>query len=361
MKTTNIKSKNERNSKEPFVSVCLVYYNQRKWLDNVIKTIKSTDYDNYKIVFVDNSRDGSVPYVKKNYPEVIALEKENLGFAGGHNLAVKQKKADYYMIHDMDIEHIDPLWLKKMIDFLENNPKAGMASGVIVPMHLRSKLDVNKIKQILPEPIKVHMVSGSFILVKNELYEKIGLFDDEYFIYWEETDFMYRALLYGYDVWWFNIPYLHYSGSSTLLREQTVTNLLNYNKSAWTDDKGNLKARGFYYYYRNEIMFYLINFGKWRLTKSMLKLFFRTGYHLTLMFHPRKIQAMYDSWKYIIKNFNTIMKKRKITQSNRVVKDSEIVKLHKLKDKFTSDLNSYYKQLEEEVMKEEKVERPFYH
>lgn len=350
--------------KWPFVSIGLVNYKQKEWVEPIIKSIKSSEYPNYKITFIDNTipHDGSVGWVKKHHPDIHAFNSPaNSGFAGGHNMAIESRKADYYVIHDMDIEHIDLTWLKKMVKKLEDDPKGGMAGGVIVPMHLREKFDEKRIKKILPNDIKVHMVSGSLTVIKAELLEDVGLMDEDYFIYWEETDWMYHTLLRGYNIWYMNIPYYHYSGSSTNLREQSTSHVFNYKKGCWYDDKGNLRVAGFHYYYRNEIMFKLINYGPWRLAKGLALLFARTGYHLTLKFHPEKVRAMWRAWSWVFKNWKTIMKKRKRRQEARKVSDAYIAKLHRDKDRVSGKLDEYFKEMEAELMKERKLERTFYH
>ena len=349
--------------KEPDVSICLVNYNQKRWLESVFATIKKTEYGSYTITFLDNSSDGSVAWVKENHPDVTAIDcPSNSGFAGGNNICIKNRKADYYVVHDMDIDHMDALWLKKMIDKLEENPKNGIAGGVIVPMHLKPKLDIAKVHEILPSPMKAHMISGSLMVVKQKVIEDIGLMDEDYFIYWEETDFQYRALMKGYHVWYVDAPYWHFSGSSTNLREQSKTTLFKKNKVVWQDDAGKLKPRGFYYYYRNELMFNLIIYGNWRLLKGLGLLFLRTGYHSTLKFHPAKVKAMWDSWKYIFQNRKKILSKRKDVQSTRIVGDREIEDLRKAKNVVSHKLDAYYKQVEAELIKEEApLERTFYH
>ena len=187
------------------------------------------------------------------------------------------------------------------------------------------------------------------------------MFDEDYFIYWEETDFQYRALMKGYNIWWMNIPYFHFTGSSTSLHEQSKTSFLNPDKSAWVNDEGKPRVRGFHYNYRNEIMFMLINLKGWFFLKSAFWLLIRTVYHSTLKFYPRKIKEMYLGWKYIIQNFKKILMRRKEAQRGRVRTDREIAVLQKTKDEATIKLNAYFKEMEAELMKEKKLERTFYH
>lgn len=348
--------------KEPFVLVGLAGYKQKEWVEPVIKTIKSTNYKNYSITFVDNSNDGSVALVKEKFPDILAIQSAtNSGFAGGHNQCFKSKPSQYYVVHDLDIEHIDPEWLHKMIEKLEKDPNGGIAGGVIVPMHLREKFDEKRIKKIIPKNMLVHMVSGSLMVVKSDVFEELNMFDEDYFIYWEETDFQYRALMKGYNIWWMNIPYFHFTGSSTSLHEQSKTSFLNPDKSAWENEEGKPRVRGFHYNYRNEIMFMLINLKGWYLLKSFIMLLIRTGYHSTLKFYPRKIKEMYLGWEYIFQNFGKILVKRKEAQKDRKKNDWEIAKLQKSKDDATAKLNVYFKEMEAELLKEKKIERMFYH
>jgi GT2 family glycosyltransferase len=340
------------------IIISVVNYNQLKFLKPMFNSLKKTTYKNYSVVFVDNSHDGSIEFVKKNYPSVTVIDPNaNTGFAGGNNIAICSGAADYYLLLDCDTKIIDPEWIYKLVRVLEDDPNGGIAGALGVPMHLESSFDNNKLKEIIDEPIKVNMVSGSLMMIKSEVIEKIGLLDEDFFIYWEETDYQYNALTKGYNIWWVNFPYYHHSGSSTNLREQTKSK----SDKAWVDEENKKKANGFYWYYRNEIMFSLINYGFFYLMKDMVRIAIRTAYHSFIKGNRFKRESIVKALKDIKTNWKTIMRKRKDRQNERIVSDSDIAKLKQGKRIVSHRINEYYKKLEADLMKEKKLDRTFYH
>jgi GT2 family glycosyltransferase len=194
------------------------------------------------------------------------------------------------------------------------------------------------------------MVSGSLMMIKSEFMKKNGLMDEDFFIYWEETDYQYMALAYSYNVWLTNFPYLHYSGSSTGLREQT-------NGSKGSEGS----PRGFYYYYRNQIMYMLINCGFLTFLDNFTIIIAKTVLHSTFKASTLKIKSMFSAWQFIFSNFGKIWEKRKARQSHRKVGDLAILRLAKNKIHIKDKMDSYYKGLEERLRKEGRLERSFYH
>ncbi len=350
-------------SSEPSVSIIILGYKQQRFLDACFSSLKKTKYKNYKVMYVDNARDGSVQWVKEHYPEILAVESPtNSGYAGGNNLGMRLAPAEYYVLHNPDMEHVDPFWLKKMVAVLEGDPKGGFAGGVIMPIHLREKLDTKKVRAILPAPIKVHMVSGSLMLVSHNVLEQVGYMCEDYFLYWEETDWQYRAQLQGFHVWYVNTPYLNETGTSTLLNEQSKSTLLHPRREVWVDELGNPKPQGFYLFYRNQIMVLLITAGTTQVLKGLWTVFLRTIYHGILKFHPRKVAAMGKAIGWLFSHRKQIAQERHSVQSKRVIPDSVIAERRAAKDAVSAKLDAYYKSVEAQLLKEKKpLKRIMFH
>ena len=95
------------------VSVIIVNWNGRKWLEKCLDSLRVQTYKNFEVIFVDNaSTDDSVDFVEKNYPEVVILKSDrNLGFAGGNNLGIDNSKGEFILFLNNDT------WVKE--DFLK--------------------------------------------------------------------------------------------------------------------------------------------------------------------------------------------------------------------------------------------------
>lgn len=120
------------------VSVILVNYNGKKYIDNLFESLIRLEHDDftYEIVFVDNnSTDGSVEYLRENYSDRCNLNivetGENKGFAGGNNAGVKASSGKYVVLLNNDTA-VELKWLTKLYHFMLDNPECGMANSKLL-------------------------------------------------------------------------------------------------------------------------------------------------------------------------------------------------------------------------------------
>ena len=177
--------------------------------------------DQAKIIIVDNaSTDNSVELIKKNFPSIkIIQNKKNLGFAGGNNVGIKdalQRGADYALLLNTDTL-VKKNILTSLVKHLESDETFGIAAPAIeFKINNESLYDLggkvnwftgrtthNDVKKIpsWKEPIKVEFVTGACMLIKKEVFEKIGLLDERFFMFFEDADFCLRARKAGYSTW----------------------------------------------------------------------------------------------------------------------------------------------------------------
>jgi len=187
------------------------------------------------ILVVDNgSTDGSVKAIKKAFPEVLVLEnKKNLGYAEGNNKGMEyalERGADYLLILNNDIE-VEKGFLVQLIEVAEKEEKIGLLSpkiyfapgyelhkkryrkdekgkviwyaggiidwdNVLSPHRGVDEVDKGQYSQV----VETDYASGSCMLIKREVLEKIGLFDKKLFMYWEDSDLSQRAKRAGWRV-----------------------------------------------------------------------------------------------------------------------------------------------------------------
>lgn len=121
------------------VSVILVNYNGKRYIDNLFQSLVKIQHEDftYEVIFEDNnSTDDSVEYLKNSgYGEQCNLKivesKENLGFAGGNNLAVAHAEGKYIILLNNDTA-VDEYWLSEIYHFIMNHPECGMANSKLV-------------------------------------------------------------------------------------------------------------------------------------------------------------------------------------------------------------------------------------
>lgn len=169
---------------------------------------------------VDNgSHDGSSEFIRENYPEVILLENEtNLGFAGGVNTGLRYAiKHDYTYAALLNNDAVaDKNWLKCLVEFLDTNKSAGIVASKMLAAegdHLDSTGEAYSIwglpyargrgEQDTSQYDKNQWVfgaSGGASLYRLSMLEKIGLFDEDFFAYYEDVDLSFRAQLAGWKI-----------------------------------------------------------------------------------------------------------------------------------------------------------------
>lgn len=246
----------------PLVYIILVNYNNYQDTIECVCSLQKIKYSNYKIVIVDNnSKDGSIEVLRDNFKKCIIIDtNSNLGFAGGNNLAIRyalENNADYVLLLNNDTV-VEKSFLEKLVEVGERYEDVGIVGGKIYYFSEPHKIwyaggkiskligktkhiDVNEID--LNENNKIFetdYVTGCMMLVSRKAIEKVGMMDENYFLYYEETDWNVRIKNKG-----FRIMYTPYS--------------IIYHKISSSTKKISYILGG--YYDRNQYYFIMKNFN----------------------------------------------------------------------------------------------------
>jgi len=221
--------------KNPLVYILILSYNSRKWLKKCLDSVYKTRYTNYKIILIDNaSTDGSVDYVKNNYPKIIIIRnKKNFGWCKANNIGIQkalEDVPDYIVFLNADILADDADWLTNLLEFAKNNAnykiygciqyeynaenwdminnwtKYILFNGNKDVFFMWENLYINSSsnsyyneKDIINKKyLDCYFVQGAAMMVNAELFQKIGKFDETFFIFYDEIDFSRKARLIGY-------------------------------------------------------------------------------------------------------------------------------------------------------------------
>lgn len=228
------------------LSVVVLNFNSGDFLTKCLKSLKSSEGNlNLDIWIVDNaSTDNSISQAKKNFPEInYILNKENVGFSKGNNLGLRKIKNEFVLILNPDTE-ISSNVLSCMIQFMKNCPKVGAATcRVDLP---NGKLDWGSHRSF-PTPLasflyyflqddslyhlsykdlitthEIDAVSGSFLMTKKSVLDRVGLFDEDYFMYAEDIDLCYRIKKAGYKIMFIpDIKIIHYKGVASGIKSHS--------------------------------------------------------------------------------------------------------------------------------------------
>jgi len=215
------------------ISIIVLNYNGIKDTIECLKSINNLKTDNISLetVVVDNnSTDNSQKKLSKMKNIHLIFNKSNMGFSAGNNIGIKyalQKKSDFILIlnNDTIVEKSLLFGLLKSVDLNDIiSPKILFAPGFEFHKKLYGKKDIGKIiwyaggiidwDNIIGKHIGVDIVdkgqynnaretdyaTGACMLIKSEVFNKIGLFDEKYFLYLEDMDFCVRAKFIGFKI-----------------------------------------------------------------------------------------------------------------------------------------------------------------
>lgn len=229
------------------LSIVIVSYNVKYYLEQCLCSLrKACRNTEVEVLVVDNaSSDGTVAYLREKFPEIVLIgNNENIGFSRANNMAIRQSKGEYVLLLNPDTivgENV----LDGCVAFLDSRPEAG-ATGVAMlkddggfawesrrglPTPFTSFCKMSGLCALFPrsrrfgryymryldehETNRIDVVSGAFCMVRRVALDKIGLLDEDFFMYGEDIDLSYRLLQGGYENYYQPLQILHYKGEST--------------------------------------------------------------------------------------------------------------------------------------------------
>jgi len=225
--------------KEPFIGIIMVNYNGLTDTVECIDSIRQMSYKNFKIIVVDNkSTDDSVKRLreKKMEADFELIECEsNLGFSAGNNAGIQYALdlgVEYLLLINNDTL-TDTEFLKNLMDKTTQLPKNSVTTGTIYYSENRKMIwygggGFNKrtakvshfgfgsqMFRLPPDPIEVSFISGCCMCIPSAIIEKVGLLDENYFLYEEDVDYCYRLQNNGVKLFYIPDAVLYHKVSSS--------------------------------------------------------------------------------------------------------------------------------------------------
>ena len=243
------------------VAVVILNFNGKYYLEKFLPGIISNSLPHNIIVADNGSSDGSVSYLKQNFPSVQVIENGgNYGYAGGYNLALQKVNADYFILLNSDVE-VSPNWITPVIDLMEKDPSIAACQPKILD-HARPQLFEyagasggfidkygypfcrGRIFNVLEEDkgqyddaTEVFWASGACLFVKAHAFRMVGGFDDDYFAHMEEIDLCWRLKNSGYKIYVEPASVIYHIGGGTLNKLSKRKTFLNFRNNLITYTK----------------------------------------------------------------------------------------------------------------------------
>lgn len=202
--------------KSPIVTILILNYNGKKWLQQLLPTVKKINYPRLEVLIVNNgSTDDSAKFLKENYPEFKVLEiKKNRGYAGANNFGAKKAQGKYILFLNNDTK-VTPDFLSPLVEEMERDKAIGAVQPQIRSMSVKNKIDSigsfftltgflyhygyfqNANEKKYNNKLSVYSVKGACFLMRKKDYLDLGGIDESFVTYVEESDLCHRILLSG--------------------------------------------------------------------------------------------------------------------------------------------------------------------
>jgi GT2 family glycosyltransferase len=242
------------------LGILICNFNKCTYLQACLNSVYASDYDgmSFEVIVVDNaSNDGSPEMIRQHYPKVTLLENAtNLGGAGGFDRGIRyciEKGYPYVALLDNDVR-LEKDTLSNLIRYIDAHPDVGVAGAKICSMdhpdtlqELGSFIDWEKTFNVvtplkgyrdsdtLPEAVSCDYVPACCLVTTSAVLRKVGSFNTDHFIYWDDMDWCTRIKRAGYEI--------HAVKASRVFHKMGASN--------------HPTTFGSYYFERNRIMFFL--------------------------------------------------------------------------------------------------------
>jgi GT2 family glycosyltransferase len=223
------------------LSIIIVSWNTREYLLSCLGSIFEEEDGPFKeVIVIDNgSRDGSGNEVKKTFSLIHLVENEkNLGFAKAVNQGLQKSSGRYVLLLNPDTR-VKNRAIERLMSFMDSHPDTGVAGAQLLNSDgskqnsianfpsLATELFNKSLlrwlfpkrfpgkKRNYPEPVEVNSVIGACMMVRREVLDQVGLLDEDYFLFLEETDWCYRMKRAGWKI--YHVPdaeVYHFQGKS---------------------------------------------------------------------------------------------------------------------------------------------------
>jgi GT2 family glycosyltransferase len=238
------------------LSIIIVNWNSKEYLRSCIASILATTRGiDFEIVVIDNaSFDGCDQMLRQYYPQVRFIQSnQNLGFARANNVAFRESCGQYVLFLNPDTELVTPA-VNIMFDYLQRLPNAGAVNCKLLnadktvqtsciqsfPTILNQLLDSDFLRALRPKsplwgmaplfsaengPVRVEAVSGACMMIRREVFDRVGGFSSDYFMYGEDLDLCFKMQHAGFRNYHVgDAAIVHHGGGSS---QQAMSNFSN--------------------------------------------------------------------------------------------------------------------------------------
>jgi hypothetical protein len=222
------------------VSVVVVTFNALPWIERCLESVGRHE----RIVVDHGSTDGTLELVRERFPDVRLIEQENRGLGAGSNAGMRVASGDYFLLLNSDAWAVGDA-VERLVEFAEGHPEAAVVGPRLsnpdgslqrsvrgFPTLWRLATEYLFLRKLAPRSsalnafygagfahdrvLEAEFLMGACLLVRREAADTVGLFDEDFFMFSEETDWCYRFRQAGWKVLFYpGAEFVHVGGATT--------------------------------------------------------------------------------------------------------------------------------------------------
>lgn len=332
-------------TKKSLVSINVLTYNGQDLIEQCLKSVLNQTYKNVEILVVDNASEDKTILCVKKFPVQIIQNKENLGFAAGHNIGIKQSKGEYILCLNQDVI-LDKEFVKNAIEAIKADERIGAIQGKLYKIQemCGAKLHTSKNQTIDTTGLmmfknrrvvsrgqgeedknqyergEVFGVDGAAPLYRRRALEDIKIgqeyFDEDFFMFKEDVDLSWRLRLYNWKIIYESMAIgYHLRGAG----EKAAKNYIEIAKA-----RRKISDFAKYHSFKNDRLM--------RIKNELCPLFFRHFHHIIIKEVGAWIYVLlfekytYKTIKALFKKVPKAWRKRKIIMKRKKIGAKEMKK-----------------------------------
>ena len=214
------------------VSVIIPNWNGKQYLQECLESLRRQSFLDFEVIVVDNgSKDGSVAFIKQEYPEIKVLElKKNEGFCSAVNKGILVSRTPYVILLNNDTR-VEKDFVKEMLSGIQKRQDCFSCQAKMMQMNDPGRMDdggnfysalgwafaegKGKSEKEYEKEKEIFSSCAGAAIYRKAVFQKIGLFDEAHFAYLEDLDMGYRAKICGYHNWFLPKAKVYHVGSGS--------------------------------------------------------------------------------------------------------------------------------------------------
>lgn len=240
------------------IAVAILNWNGEKFLKQFLPSVVQCSEHIAEVVVIDNaSEDGSIAFLKSNYPQVTIVQLDkNYGFAGGYNHGLKALNHEIFVLLNSDVE-VTPHWIEPVMEYMDSTPGMVACQPKILDFHRKEWFEYagaaggfidkdayafcagrmffafEKDELQYTENREVFWASGAAMFIKRSAWEEVHGLDEDFFAHMEEIDLCWRLKNRGYKIGSCRQSVVYHFGGGTLDRQSPFKTYLNFRNNLY--------------------------------------------------------------------------------------------------------------------------------